>query len=356
VREFALHDLLELELKSLDSTRAGLVNIATNAVDMELAIINVSNIVVFEEKNLSGVLYNSSRIRSEEELNRTRGVILREKSSRLRVSQMILQGVARDSERRDGTNALRSEERTSVLFSLSVNKLNIDKIHLELLLSLDTNQKWGSLARGDQLVRVVYRLNKQTVGALELLDDELCELGKVGLAIIAVLLDVGVVNVLGKLGNSLGIGFRLKLEALRFKERLDLAIVGNNTVMNHCELIVNIRALGVAVDSLWLAVSGPARMGNTGVALKNSLGVDILGGNMFLEKLHLADLLKDQDGSGLVGLADVRKKLIAVNSKTGRVVTTVLLTLEALKERVDNVTAGLRNKVVDIAENAAVRR
>lgn len=97
-------------------------------------------------------------------------------------------------------------------------------------------------------------------------------------------------------------------------------------------------------------------MGNTGVALKNSLGVDILGGNMFLEKLHLADLLKDQDGSGLVGLADVRKKLIAVNSKTGRVVATVLLALEALKERVDNVTAGLRNKVVDIAENAAVRR
>jgi hypothetical protein len=347
---------LELELKSLNSTRAGLVDITTNAVDVELAIVNVSNIIIFKEKNLSGVFDNGGRIRSEKKLNRTRCVVLREESTRLRVSQMILQGVARDSERRPRAGALRSKQRSSVLFGLSVNKLNIDKIHLEFLLSLDTNQKWRSLASGNQLVRIVHRLDKETVGALELLDDELCELGKVGFAVVTVLLDVRVVNILGKLGNSLGVGLRLKLEALGLKERLDLAVVGNDTIVNHCELIVTIGTLGVAVDGLGLAVGCPARVGNTGMTLKNGLGVDILSGNVFFKKLHLADLLEDKNRSGLIRLANVRKKVITINGKTGRVVAAVLLALEALKERVDNVTACLRNKVIDVAKNAAVRR
>jgi hypothetical protein len=136
VGELALHNLLELHLESFNGTSGGLVNVTADSVDMKLAIRNMRNIVVLKEKNLSSVLDHSSGVRGQEKLNGSRGIVIRKESTRLRVSQGLRDAAARDSERVTSTAR---EKRASVLLRVSFNKLNVNKVNLELLLSLDTN-------------------------------------------------------------------------------------------------------------------------------------------------------------------------------------------------------------------------
>ena len=77
--EFALHDFLELELDGLDGTDIGCAIIFGQSVDVELAIMDVSNIIVFQVQDLLGVLNKGlmrpkrGRIRQAEACHRPKG-------------------------------------------------------------------------------------------------------------------------------------------------------------------------------------------------------------------------------------------------------------------------------------------
>jgi hypothetical protein len=72
--------------------------------------------------------------------------------------------------------------------------------------------------------------------------------------------------------------------------------------------------VGVAVDTRGGTVGGPSGVGNTGVAVKDLVEVEVLLLDELLQRRDLADLLDCVD---LV-------LLVTVNGKTGRVVTAVL--------------------------------
>ena len=170
------------------------------------------------------------------------------------------------------------------------------------------------------------------------------------------LLNVLVVDELGELGNSLSVGFRLKSVALGLEERLDFTVVGNDTIVDNDKLIVQVRALGVAVDGLGLAVSSPSSVGNTGVALKDLVLINVLRVNVLLEQMDLTNLVEDLDISRGVEFAHVGEALVAINAKTSRVIATVLLALKTLNKGAYDVTSCLGNKVVDITKNATVEK
>ena len=80
-------------------------------------------------------------------------------------------------------------------------------VDLHLLLGADTDNQGRTLARGDDLSGVVDGLEQETESALQLLDDGLCEGGEVDAWVLSV-------DVLGQLGNGLGVGLGLESEAL----------------------------------------------------------------------------------------------------------------------------------------------
>lgn len=56
------------------------------------------------------------------------------------------------------------------------------------------------------------------------------------------------------------------------QEVLQQLVVGDDTVVNNCELCVGIAHVRVAVDGTWDAVSGPSRVCNAHVALQEQKG------------------------------------------------------------------------------------
>ena len=69
VVKLALHDLLELDLQGLDSANvAGAVGLG-QTVDVELTIVDVGDVVVFEVQHLLGVLDNGGWVGGKEELS-----------------------------------------------------------------------------------------------------------------------------------------------------------------------------------------------------------------------------------------------------------------------------------------------
>ena len=81
---------------------------------------------------------------------------------------------------------------------------------------------------------VVDGLEKQTEGALELLDDRLGQDGELDIWVL-------IVNVLGELRDSLSICLGLEPEALALKQRLKLLVVCDDTVVDNGELPLGVR-------------------------------------------------------------------------------------------------------------------
>lgn len=176
---------------------------------------------------------------------------------------------------------------------------------------------------------VVDRLDEQTKGTLELLDDSLDERGEAQVWVLGP-------DVLCELGNGLGVRLRLELEALALEQRLELLVVCDDSVVDDGELPVGVgpgrgalacvRAcasgpcngedipVGVAVDTRGGTVGRPSCVGNAGVRVKDLVEVEVLLVNQLLQRGDLADLLDSVD---LV-------LLVAIDGETGRVVTTVL--------------------------------
>lgn len=226
----ALHDLLELDLDGLDSTNVGGTRVLGQTVNVQLPVVNVSNIVVLEVKDLLGVLDDGRRVRGQEELDGLRSTILGEESARLRSVEQALVGRSQEVVGLLEGNVLGSSFGGK---RAGITKLDVDKVNLHLSLCADTNDQRRTLAGSDDLGGEVDGLEQQTEGALELLDNGLDEGGEVNVRVL-------VEDVLGQLGDGLSVGLGLEYEALGLEQGSQFLVVGDDTIVNDSELPLRI--------------------------------------------------------------------------------------------------------------------
>jgi hypothetical protein len=241
VVELALHDLLELKLEGLDGSDVRAAISLLKTMDVEGALVNVSNIVILKVHNLLGVLDNGGGVGGEEELSGHGHAIIGHESARLRAVQ---EGLVRGTEK----GVFGGQKVASVLLKSDVlggslgrectsliTVLHVDEIDLHAALSLDADDERRTLSGGNDLVGVVNGLDKKTVSTLKLLDDGLGQVGETDVGVL-------VVDVLGQLGNALGVGLGLESEALALEKGLELLVVGNDTIVDDGELPRGVRS------------------------------------------------------------------------------------------------------------------
>lgn len=317
VVEATLHDFLQLDLDGLDGTDvAGAVSLG-QTVDVQLALVDVRNVVVLEVEHLLGVLNDGGGVRGEEELGRLGHAVVRQESTRLRaVEERLVSGETRH--RQEVVALLKSDVLAGALGGKSLavlSELDVNKVDLHLLLGLDTNDERRTLAGSDNLAGEVDALHEQTESALQLLDNGLDKAGEVEAGVL-------VEDVLGQLGNGLGVGLGLKAHALGLEESPQLLVVGDDTIVNDGKLPLGVGTVGVAVDPAGRAVGGPSGVCDTGVVVEDLGEVGLLLLNELLQLGDLANLLVRED---LV-------LLVAIDGDTCRVVAAVLETGEACRE------------------------
>lgn len=231
VVEATLHNLLKLNLKSLDGTNVGGAVVLLQTVNVELTLVDVCNIIVLKVQDLLGVFDDRSRVGGEEEFGGLGCAIIREEGTRLRAVKERLVWRSEESAGLSQSNVL--------LCALSGKStllvvLNVNEVDLHLLLCLDTNDKRRTLAGSNDLVGVVDRLDEETKGALELLDDGLDKDGERNVRVL-------IVDVFGELGDRLSICVGFELEALALQQCLQFLVVGDDPVVDDRKLPVRIR-------------------------------------------------------------------------------------------------------------------
>lgn len=242
VVELALHDLLELKLEGLDGSDVGATVSLLEAVDVQGALVDVGNVVILEVHDLLGVLDNGRGVGGEEELGGHGHAIIGHESPGLRAVQQRLVGGTEEvvaGRKEIGSVLLKSDVLGSSLGregSILIGVLDIDEVNLHALLGLHANDEGRTLSGSDNLMGVVNGLDEKTVGTLKLLDDSLGQVGETDAGVL-------VVDVLGQLGNALGIGLGLELEALAREESLELLVVGDDTIVDDGELPVGVRSV-----------------------------------------------------------------------------------------------------------------
>jgi len=360
VVEATLHNLLQLDLDSLNGANvAGAVSLG-QTVDVELTLVDVGNVIVLEVENLLGVLDDGGRVGREEELGGLRHTVIRQESARLRaVEERLVGGETGDREEvvalleRDVVAGTLGGESLAIL-----GVLDVDEVNLHLLGGLDTDNKGRTLAGGDNLAGEVDALHQKTKGTLQLLDDGLDEAGEV---------EVGVLieDVLGQLSDGLSVGLGLETHALGLQKHPQFLVVGDDTVVDDGELPLGVGTVRVAIDPAGRTVGGPSGVCNTGVVVKDLGHVGLL---LLDELLQLGDLANLLVGKDLV-------LLVAIDGNTGGVVATVFETGETciekedssarvgvegwvrvprtINEGVENELSVLLDEVVDVSENAA---
>jgi hypothetical protein len=229
VVELSLHNLLELELKSLDRTDGGGTLLLTSTVNVELTLVNVSDIIVLKVENLLGVLNDGGGVGGEEELGGNGHSIVGEECSGLGAVEKGLVGGSQAA-LRTGTKVLKSNVVGSLLSGerARVGELDVDKVDLHLAGSLDSNDQGRSLTGSDNLVGVVDGLHQQTESTLKLRNDGLSKSSEVDVGVL-------VVDVLGELRNALGVGLGLENISLALEKSLELLVVGDDTVVDDGE-------------------------------------------------------------------------------------------------------------------------
>lgn len=337
----ALHDLGQLHLQSLDGTHGAKAIVSSQSVNVELTLGNVSDIVVLEVEDTLSVLNDSGGVGSNEILDGLGETVLGQESTGLRAEELVVGVGDGERARARGVGARRSKE-TSIaetrLFN-STTELDVNKVDLELLLGLDTDQKGRTSTSNDNLSGKVNRLENKGESTLELLDDALDERGKVGLAALS-----RVVEVLAENGYGFSVGLALKLEAALLENHPELPKVGDDTVVDDSELVGWVGSVRVAVDRAGLTVSGPTGVGQTHLGDRDLAEVNGRLVNMLAESSDLADLLENES----VPLC------VTINGNTGRVVTSVFETSKTVDKNVYDLLAVLLHQVVDVSENAAL--
>jgi hypothetical protein len=118
-------------------------------MDVQISLGDVGHIIVFEVEDTLGVLDNGGGIRGYKVLDRLRSTIITKESSRAGTTKLRHRG--------------RVIEWTTGLF-ISIDaalraELNIDKVHLQLLLSLNTDDQRRSTTSAHSLVGIMHRFD-----------------------------------------------------------------------------------------------------------------------------------------------------------------------------------------------------
>jgi hypothetical protein len=149
-------------------------------MNMEFTLGNMRNIVILEVKHPLSVLNDSTSITGNEELDRLRKAILGHERPRLSPEQFLTLSGRRRRKKvgvRDGNSG-----RTGVIdlarqflgtLGFGVVEFDIDKIHLELLLRLNTDEKRGTSPSRNDLI-----MNRINFGSTSLNEMPLTSFGK----------------------------------------------------------------------------------------------------------------------------------------------------------------------------------
>jgi hypothetical protein len=86
--EITLHDGGKFDFKSLNASDCGDSFFATETVDMEFAVVDVCDIVVFEEEDSFGVFDDGGRVGCEEKFDGNGDTVFGEEGSRLGAVEM----------------------------------------------------------------------------------------------------------------------------------------------------------------------------------------------------------------------------------------------------------------------------
>lgn len=142
-------------------------------------------------------------------------------------------------------------ERTTLVEFLGTlgrgRQLDVDKVNLELLVSLDTDEDRRATSADNELIGIVRRLEDESESALELLDDRLDQAGE-GRDTTAVG-RLAVEEVLGEDGGDFGIGVRVESVASLFEDQSELLVVRDNAVVNDGELVISVAAVRMAATA-----------------------------------------------------------------------------------------------------------
>lgn len=121
----------------------------------------MSNVVVLQVENTLGVLDDGGRVRGDEELDRLGHAIVAQERARLTADEL-----AGRSSRGNKEAAARLGLRDGLSSLVGRAELDVDKVNLELLLRLDSDEDGGSSAGDDNLVGVVDGLEDESEGSL----------------------------------------------------------------------------------------------------------------------------------------------------------------------------------------------
>ena len=97
------------------------------------------------------------------------------------------------------------------------------------------------------------------------------------------------VDVTDEFSNDLCVGLRLEHETFGCQKLLDILVVGDDTIVDHYELVVLPRPVRVAVEVRWSPVGCPSGVGHTDMLGVDPIKVQILGTSedLVLQLLHL---------------------------------------------------------------------
>jgi len=208
----------------------------------------------------------------------------------------------------------------NLLFSsLLAGEFHINKVDLELLFRLDTDQKRRTAASGDDLIRIMLRLEDKGEGTLELFEDGLDKLGE-GDALVR----LRVVNIFREYGDGLRIRLALKLVAAVLEDKSEGGSIGDDAIVDDDEVAGRIRSQWVAVNDRGRAVGGPARVCDGDLRVEHFRSVHFRGGDPLPKACDLANFLEVEHLAGG----------IAIDTDASRVVTTVLLAGETVAKNV----------------------
>jgi len=187
------------------------------------------------------MLYDSRWIGGEIELGRHWIAILGEKGTRL--GAMEKRGLVGRGEKVLGLGqgrvlgSLLGWESTTISVVLDINKVD-----LHLLGRLDTNDEGRTLTGSNDFMGVVDRLEEETEGTVELLDDSLGEGREFQIRL-------SIVNVFCELGYGFGVGVGLEAETLGFEESLQFLIVCDDAIVDNGEFPRGVGAMRSALEA-----------------------------------------------------------------------------------------------------------
>lgn len=197
------------------------------------------------------------------------------------------------------------------------SKLDINKVNLQLLLGLDTNQQRRTTTGGDDFIGVVGRFEDERERTFQLLQHGLDEFGEVH-----ALARLRVVDVLGQDGDGFGIGLALERVSTLLEDEAESGGVGDDTIVDDGEIGLGIGLERMAVDDGGRTVRRPPGVCNGDLRKEGLGGVDVGFSDLLAQASYLADLLEEHHLSGLV----------AVDTNASRVIATVLLPSETVAE------------------------